>query len=136
VNVINFACPVEVLIQECGIPFGNAMKLSLVSIESMAGAKLHLPFDDVEPLFLAAVHVLRRPDMSGWLVHPKCVGTVRVGAGGLERDSVVAHPPPGGINLGNRTTGASSSKRELISAVFIMCRGPPWRTPLCTGAMT
>jgi hypothetical protein len=31
--------------------------------------------------------------MSGRLVHPKCVGPVRFGAGGLESDSVVPHRP-------------------------------------------
>jgi hypothetical protein len=31
-------------------------------------------------------------------------------------------PPPGGTNFGNRTTGKCSSKRWLISEVFIMRR--------------
>src|ERR1700730_13341392 len=34
-------------------------------------------------------------------------------------------PLPGGMNLGNRTTGKSSSRRWLISAVFVMRRGRP-----------
>ena len=97
VNVINFACPVEVLIQECGILRQcDEAVLGQYRVD-VAGAKLHLPFDDVEPLFLAAVHVLRRPDMSGWLVH-QYVGTVRVGAGGLDVIlSSPIHRPAGSI---------------------------------------
>jgi hypothetical protein len=67
-------------------------------LADMAGTELHLPFDDVEPLLLTAVHMLRWPDMTGRFVHPEGVSAGRVAADGLKRDSVVPHPPDGQAN--------------------------------------
>src|ERR1700677_4918020 len=94
----------------------------------MAGAKLHLPFDDVEPLLFATMHMLRRSDVSRRLVQPERVGAVGVGAGRLKRDFVVPHPPDRQAaarrtNFGMRMTGTSSSKRWLIFPQFLSSFG-------------
>jgi hypothetical protein len=60
VKVISFASLVVVLIQACGIPLGDKSVLGQHLVD-MTSAELHLPFNEVEPLLLSAVHMLRRP---------------------------------------------------------------------------